>query len=395
MSSSHAADAPTPAPPAAAMPPSFEPPTKSASSASEPQPQPQPARASFKPKAKSYDEQIAHLGFLGKVSHMAHTGLETMFTLLAERVVNYPKTVVACVVLLTAILAQGVHRYEAETDGAKLFAPTDSRAVTEEEYIEAKFGTEALTSVAYFAADSGNLLTGDGMRLMDEFWVAVTTKVSAVREGRTLTYDEVCERVRTGTGPALCKKSTSPLTLWDHKSAVISTLTDTQVVDSVNNETQWRVFNPTGGNVSYYLSSVGLETDSAGRTTTAKAARMVFSIAHEDDKRNLEVEDAFEFQRALIKWLADEFQPAAKARGYSVEVMTDAEEEDAADDSVNNDFGVLSAGYILMVFYACFVLARARPKYSHISIAVVSVVAVGMCLPQCSCCVASHEGKKV
>eukprot|EP00754_Rhynchopus_humris_P027837 Rhum_TRINITY_DN15113_c0_g1::Rhum_TRINITY_DN15113_c0_g1_i3::g.140632::m.140632 len=324
---------------------------------------------------------------LDRVSHAVHSGMETAFAGVARAVVARPVTTIAAVVLLTAALAQGIHRFEEDT--TNLFVPRSSRAVEEETYVEATFGKQPLTMTTYFAADTtGNMLTADGIRLLSEYHTAVVHNVTGTHQGETVTFTSVCETGNTegaaGTAtvppPSLsaCRKALSPLTLWDNAPPVtLGDLTDAAVLEAVNSEQRWRAFAPNGANVTFYLSPEGLVRDEAtGAIVAAKAVRMLMwltaGVGDDGDERSQS------FERGVLDYVLDELQPAARAKGYSVEVQTHAEQRDASNSSMNNDFGVLASGYLLMIAYACFVLARARPMYSHISVALASVGSVGM-----------------
>ena len=324
---------------------------------------------------------------LDRVSRAVHSGMEAAFAGIARAVVARPVTTIAVVVLLTAALAQGIHRYEEDTNN--LFAPRSSRAVEEETYVEDTFGKQPIAMTAYFAADTtGNMLTADGIRLLSEYHASIVHNVTGTHKGEPVTYVNVCETGTTestavgapAAPPTLsaCRKALSPLTLWDNAPpAALGDLTDAAVLEAVNSEQRWRAFAPSGANVTFYLSPEGLVRDEAtGEIVAAKAVRvqmwLTAGVGNDGDERSQS------FERGVLDYVLDDLQPAARAKGYSVEVQTSAEERDASNSSMNNDFSVLASGYLLMIAYACFVLARARPMYSHISVALASVGSVGM-----------------
>ena len=317
---------------------------------------------------------------LDKVSKATTNAVESAFEKLTRVTTSYPKSMIAATVLLSVVLAQGVHFFEEETDGSKLFAPRGSRAVEEEDYVLDVFGNPAQTADVFIAAHNDNLLTAAGMQVLFKYYTEVTTQVTGTFANDTkFGWPYICYKFPSEVTPggAACKKTRSPLQLWNYDPLVIGNLTDARVIQDVNDEKLWRSVEPTGPAVRHYISETGIKEEN-GKVVGAKAMRLNLELKNDkkdDESKDPETED---FELALVKHLVDSFQPYASKLGYVIEVQTNAEEDEAGDEAMNNDFGVLVIGYVLMIIFTLFVMCRARPKYSHMVVAMASVMSVGM-----------------
>eukprot|EP01061_Rhynchopus_euleeides_P019478 TRINITY_DN31_c0_g1_i1.p1 TRINITY_DN31_c0_g1~~TRINITY_DN31_c0_g1_i1.p1 ORF type:complete len:962 (+),score=384.49 TRINITY_DN31_c0_g1_i1:127-3012(+) len=325
-------------------------------------------------------EDRSQWGCLDRVSHTVHRGMEDCFGIITKFIVTWPKLTVLATVILTIGLLQGAWKFEQETDGRKLFAPDNSRAVDEEDYVVEYFGYESRVATIFFIAKEDNVLTADSMRLLLSAHQHITTSLSEESYGEVLSYEATCARTQRTNITSPCKRAKSPLTLWDHSPLLMANLTDEMVMESINDESQWREMEPAGPSVMYYLSKTGLVSE-GGRIVKAKAVRMQLTFKNQrGDKYDGRDEDyeSEHFEMQMVRYIVDVFRPIAHKAGIEVEIQTGAEEDEAGESAMDDDMALLPLGYIMMVFYACFVLGRMRPKYSHAALGVVSVLSVGM-----------------
>ena len=315
-------------------------------------------------------------------SQFVHTRMQDGFAALAKKVTTYPKLAVLGVFLLTVALAQGIWVFEQEKEGRELFTPRNSRAVDEDEYIENTFGFDPRLTTFYLAANGDNVLTAQYMNLLMALKDEVTLRLSQPGGDGVISYNTTCKRVRSNEAVRPCLAARGPLALWGNVASSVAQLSDADVLAAVNNEEQWREFEPSR-TLATYLSEVGLQRDEDGNITHAKAVYMQLVLKSErGDKHggNEEDEESRDFELQMVDYVVDVFKAVAREAGAEIEIMTRAEVREASDVAVNGDLGVLGIGYLLMLSYSCFVLSRARPKYSHAVLGVVSVVSVGMCL---------------
>eukprot|EP01061_Rhynchopus_euleeides_P038954 TRINITY_DN667_c1_g4_i2.p1 TRINITY_DN667_c1_g4~~TRINITY_DN667_c1_g4_i2.p1 ORF type:complete len:944 (+),score=355.52 TRINITY_DN667_c1_g4_i2:43-2874(+) len=312
------------------------------------------------------------LGLLDRISNVVHGGMERGFAALTGVVVEHPVKIALGVVLLSVACAQGIWRFESEDDASKLYVPADSRAVYEDEYVEATFGDDARRVNVYFISPSGAVLTPSAFSFMQRYHDALL-QFSVDHDGRMLNFSGVCQKVSSTT----CTKPRSPLTLWDHNMAAVSALTQPALTAAVNNETQWRESEPAGPPLQYYVSSEGLVKGADGAITQAKAVRMVVLLKNKRVGGKPDPEtDAFE--SGLVDAFLGTWSGLAQAEGLEMELDTVKEREDAEESAIQDDVIFLSVGYGLLAVYACFVLGRSRAKFSHSTLGLVSVLSVGM-----------------
>ena len=323
------------------------------------------------------EPEVHEYGPLDKVSLFVNKGMSSVFGALTKKVTTYPKLAVLGTFILTAVLFQGVWMFEEETNGRELYAPKDSRAIDEDEYVEHTFGFDPRLTTFYLEANDDNVLTAKYMNLLMTLQDEVTLRLS---DG-AISYNTTCKRVgqRSDTSPCLAVKG--PLTLWDNSAPRVALLTDADVLAAVNNAEQWRMYEPSGPSLGYYVSDVGLQRDADGNITKAKAVRMQLLLKNErgdlfDGKIEDDESEAFEVQ--MLDYVLDVFKGIGERENFEIEIQTQKEEDDAGQDAMDKDMAVLAVGYILMFAYACFVLSRARPKYSHAALGLISVFTVSM-----------------
>ena len=328
------------------------------------------------PRSQSNDAG-EDLGILDKASFFVNSTMQNGFARLAKKVTTYPKLAILGVVLVSLSFAQGIWVMETETDGAKLFAPRNSRAVDEDEYVEDTFGFDPRQTTFYLEANGDNVLTAQYMNLLMTLKDEVTLRLS---DG-AISYNTTCKRVGEQVDTSPCLAVEGPLTLWDNSAPRVALLTDADVLAAVNNAEQWRMYEPSGPSVGYYLSDVGLQRDADGNITKAKAVRMQLVLKNEkgDNFGGRDVDsESSDFEKLMVDYVVDVFKGIAEVQTSEIEILTAREEEEASESAFGKDIPLINIGYMLMIAYACFVLSRARPKYSHAALGLLSVLSVGM-----------------
>ena len=320
-------------------------------------------------------EAEAGPGPVDRLSLAVHDGLRFCFRRITEATTLRPWTTLLAVTCCTLVLAQGVHVFSTETEGMKLFTPQGSRALRNLDEVKAHYPAQGAPLRLYLArADGGSVLTVAAMRVFQEYHDLLLGTVA--KQG--VRFEDVCEKADGGG----CVAIASPASLWRHNASALEELTDADVVAAVNNESQWRAQVP-GGAITNHLAELGLLRDANGSVSHVRAATLETFMENDwlDDMKR----ETFDFQLAVVAQTAAWFKAEAARSGFLVEVDTAAEEEEANTSAIAQDMKFLIFGYVFMVVYTCCLLGRTRPKYSHVLLALASILSVGMSTEHALC----------
>ncbi|KAJ9463258.1 Protein patched-like protein 1 [Diplonema papillatum] len=321
---------------------------------------------------QSKPEAASRAGILARISGTAHTALERSFAKLASVVVEYPRATIVLSVITTLGLAQGVWFYEEELSPEKSYTPQDSRAVVERQWIEEVYGSENRRVDIFVASAGGNVLSREGLRFLFEYQRVIENELSTVHEDVVVDFNTICSRHKAN-GP--CKEPDSVLSLWGNDVTAFER--DTDFMATINNDTAWRLAEPTGPGVEHYIGGI-VKTNHV--ITAAKATKLVYSFRNELQKiSGLGNDDPLTsaFEHALTEYSRGTATREGEAHGIEVHLVADAVMNKLSDDAMGSDISSLTTGYMLMLVYASFVLFRGRLKYSHAFLGLFSVICVG------------------
>eukprot|EP01061_Rhynchopus_euleeides_P015161 TRINITY_DN2599_c0_g1_i5.p1 TRINITY_DN2599_c0_g1~~TRINITY_DN2599_c0_g1_i5.p1 ORF type:complete len:914 (+),score=275.03 TRINITY_DN2599_c0_g1_i5:132-2744(+) len=277
-------------------------------------------------------------------------------------------------------MAQGIWVMEKEEDPTRLFAPVGSRAIGERDYTTGVFGWGDRRVTVILVSNFNQALSAKAFAFLQKIHDAIVH--SPGFGGHT--FASVCARSYfpfealdlSATDISQCKRMNGPLLLFenDFNSGVY---TDADVLRAVNNASLWAANEPAGPPLSYYLSQVGLVTED-DVITSARAVRMDLSLKNDREGDDVYDQETHEFELGVVDALLASFKPSARSHGFEIEIVTYAEVLEASNSAIADDMSVLVLGYVLMIFFTCFVLSRARAKYSHSVLGLASVCSVGM-----------------
>lgn len=315
-------------------------------------------------------------GFLERVSRAVDSGLTSFFQRLGGRIADKPGTTIGLSLLVALFFTSGFAFFEIESNPDRLYTPQDSRAFGDEDYVEATYGFEPLDSSIFGVARSdGDLLNSASLlELLDSYDALVAT--TAQSGGRTWTFAETCNKPLSAAGDDRCDVQ-SVLDLWSYDRATIAALTDSEIRDAVSEPELRDVL---GRSMRLGAILGGIETGAGGRVESARAAQIEFAIKNE--KRPISGEEDGDPE-------AQAFEKAASAAVYAaardnslvnVEVYAESVEEEEQDKAIEGDIGLLTFGYIAIIFYSMLVLGRRNVVGSRSWLALAAVLAVGLAI---------------
>eukprot|EP01060_Flectonema_neradi_P015489 TRINITY_DN220_c0_g1_i5.p1 TRINITY_DN220_c0_g1~~TRINITY_DN220_c0_g1_i5.p1 ORF type:complete len:946 (+),score=204.35 TRINITY_DN220_c0_g1_i5:60-2897(+) len=303
------------------------------------------------------------------ISGWVHSRMETFFGGVASKVVNYPFSTIGLTLIFTVGFLQGAWVYDEELSSDKQFAPQDSDAVTDGDWVVATFGNEARRGEVYFVSTE-NVLTTENLLFMNKYNTWVTTELYAMYGDQKVTWATQCDKQPT-TG--VCKGISSVLSLYDYNNTLIN---DQQI--PVNSLT-WRQKQPSGPDVTYYLSGVEYFPGTTN-IRLATAARIVYNTRNEEREisgKGMIDPESQEFEIALSEQTRDLWDTPTSGMPSNLRIypytVGDADNEER--NAIDGDVKSLIIGYILTIVYTCFVL---HWKIKQPLLGLASVLSVGL-----------------
>ena len=305
------------------------------------------------------------------LSGWVHIHMQELFVTIAEKVVKYPFSTIALTLFCTVALAQGIWVYDEELAANKQFTPQDSRAIKEGDWVMDTFDSEASRAGIFFVS-SDNILTSENLLFMNKHHSWITTQLVTTYNNEPVSWVTQCDK-RPTTG--ICRETPSILSLWDYNDTIINQQQDQFTVNSQ----AWRVMQPSGPDVAYYLSGVEYYSGTTN-IKSAKAARITYRVRNKKKEINgegLSDPESSEFQIQMSEQTRDFWDTSASGKPLNLRLypLTPADQKKAESKALKGDVRSLIIGYALTVMYTCFVLYW---KVKQPLLGLVSVLSVGL-----------------
>eukprot|EP01064_Diplonema_japonicum_P029554 TRINITY_DN4814_c1_g2_i1.p1 TRINITY_DN4814_c1_g2~~TRINITY_DN4814_c1_g2_i1.p1 ORF type:complete len:936 (+),score=200.17 TRINITY_DN4814_c1_g2_i1:71-2809(+) len=324
--------------------------------------------------AKDDEPQVG--GLKARIEHFSasmHGGTEKVFEKLSTAVVEFPVWTIGLCMVFMLVMAQGVWFYEEELSDTQ-FTPEGSQAIKDEEWVVQRFGDENRPVTTMLEGNQGtNMLTKESLLFMQEIheWLL---EQSHTIDGELVTYDTVCARYTPGDA---CKDPVSVLSYWQHNRTLLEA--DPNPLATINS-ISWRMLEPSGPPLSYYLGT-DLVLSASGDLVSTRATRISYEFKNEKvEISGVGTDDPQSryYEIAIAERAADRRGQDVETHDVGTFIITTAEAQVAADSAIDSDISNLILGYAFMLVFASFVLSRNRLKYSHMLMGLVSVFSTGI-----------------
>ena len=244
--------------------------------------------------------------------------------------------------------------FRSEDDSEKLFAPQNTRALADREWVEDRFGDADASSRVYLEG-SRNLLSREGLE--DAFDVhEFVTALEA--EKKTRGYDErSCAQVYWR--PTEDCQKVSILSFWDFNRTRMRL--DEDLVATVNNKTAIDCCSPTSRTVD--LASVAGKLRYDGTTVTSIGSfRMVYYLEQSLNRKSRDDPHVQRLERKFDRRLRDNHWPSFE----TPLTITSAGLGDNSSRAFDHDRIFINMSLIIIITYAFFALYdRRRPDRSR------------------------------
>ena len=313
--------------------------------------------------------------WLERASAVMYNGMMDGFGWLTTHAVGHPWWMIVGVVLLSVVMAQGVWFYTEQLAPDKLYTPQDSPSVSNRDWVQLHFGFSPSRFEAYFVAESSySVLTKVALVHILEYHDWVTQTAFGEIGGVSYDYNYSCYRYSQTDG---CKDVSSILKLWDYNSATLAN--DPDPLATINGVGNWRRVSPSGPDLDYYLTDI--ERDAGGLIKAAGGARMTFDVRYPKRRVSGKGEinpEVDSFERAVSDHTYTRRYEQYDTAHVAVYAWTRADQEYEENKAIDSDVSILIIGYMLLSAFTALVLSRNRVRYSHATLAAMSVLSVGM-----------------
>uniref|UniRef100_A0A7S1U0H9 SSD domain-containing protein n=2 Tax=Phaeomonas parva TaxID=124430 RepID=A0A7S1U0H9_9STRA len=287
------------------------------------------------------------------------------FTKLGLAVATNPwRTIVVAFVVFFLTVMGAVFNFQTESRGEKLWIPQNTQALDDQDVYESYFPSEARFNTVIFVAESGELLSPEGLAVLQEAFEFVEG-ITVEDDGQTLTFQDVCLEGNTGGYPCVI---TSVLENWGFNGTTLAA--DADPLATINAEN-------TVSELERYLGGVSVAGDDV---TAASAARLNVFL-----RSNSEVVDGDEIDEIGEAW-EEEFldyfigRTLTGANGVRIECYPQATRSfsDEFGSAIQGDVALMTAGYFIILGYLAINLGEYTRVKMRLALSAGCLVAVGM-----------------
>nr|KAG5711759.1 hypothetical protein BaRGS_023523 [Batillaria attramentaria] len=274
--------------------------------------------------------------------------------MLGTSIGRYPVRYILGSLFVCALCGIGLVRFTEVTDPDKLWVPSDAEILKEKDWIEANF--PSTTRVGFLLGVSSNILTPQGLGALLDLYQDVTTRNSS--GGSSIA--DVCIKA----GPNCIVRSI--LELWSYNDATIRALSQTDIINDVNNITTSPMYS---GSIDLATLLGERTTNSTGDVTAASAALMTFLLQGSDSIKDT----TNDWEGVLI-----DVGKGGHADLSSTFVFAFRSFSEEAGAAISGDVIYLSIGYMIVIIFVMIVLSRCNLMEQRIGLTVAGILAVGL-----------------
>lgn len=297
-------------------------------------------------------------------------GLELFFYKLGYETAKRPWTVIMCCLLGSALCGLGLLRFQMKDMSEPIWVPPGSKVLANQRWVEEHFPLKYRFNEIMFV--TGNVLTPGalaGMMKIDKV-VKSIAETNSSKDALNYNWTSICMRY----GPDCW--SSSLLSLWANNEALISTLTESDIVAKVNEALADEI----SGRASLLRRLLGDVTyDTLGKVISARAAKMYWvirsSLNNELDT-NAKVPE-LDWERQFIKATLSQ-KKEFSASSIDIYVRAVRSFRDESDNSFNADVALLMVGVVIIITYVAIVLGKFNEVEHKVYLALVGVFGIGL-----------------
>eukprot|EP00051_Salpingoeca_urceolata_P035122 m.28290 g.28290 ORF g.28290 m.28290 type:complete len:877 (+) comp8799_c0_seq1:695-3325(+) len=307
------------------------------------------------------------LTFLERTSVAINEVVFQNFQKLGESVADHPRLFIAVPVFIMICFAAGMATLDIEYNPERLYTPQSSESFDHRDIVEETFGYEDLES-DFFATNNGdalNIINKPNILSFLDMYEAIAA-ANGTFDGEFKDLQSSCRKSDNGN----CDQ-VSVLDFWDYDRSAIQA--DPNVLDTINAGTT------DGLNRPILISNVlgGVSYNANNNVTAAEAFRLRIALVNTPKQHSdggLEDRASTGYQR-FIADVARSGNPWGALRIYT---LSEGEQDEEFSAAITDDIVLLIIGYMLLSAYAYFVLSRSSKVHSHGSLALLSVLCVGL-----------------
>ncbi|XP_077981544.1 patched domain-containing protein 3-like [Glandiceps talaboti] len=301
-------------------------------------------------------------GCLKSCSNAIVSVLEGAFHRLGRLVGRYPWSTILLSLVVAGCFGIGMLSFTEENRREKLWIPIGAKSLEHLSWIEENFSSDV--RIAALIIEDGNVLTPSVLQGM-------------------LTIDQAIKSISVtgGDWETLCYKiagkcwASSLLELWSFNETIINSLTESDILDMVNQENITSPVYYTPIDINSWLGDITYS--STGSIISAQATGMNYFLK---DNRVYNPETGDDDDLVANAW-EDECADLALA-GHkdisSVYVFTIFSFREESGKSIQGDITFLSAGYMLIIVYIAIMLGKFTMIEHKFYIAVGGVIVIGL-----------------
>ncbi|KAK2157172.1 hypothetical protein LSH36_196g03007 [Paralvinella palmiformis] len=300
---------------------------------------------------------------LRRLNNIITTTLEKAFYSFGFAIGTKPWLVLLWCVAFTAAFIPGlIFFWQEEYAPDKLWVPDGSQALHDKQFVDEHFPLEQRFEL--MIPVGGNILTSASINQLLDLDIVIK---SIVTEPNGYTWDTLCTRLGTTCW------SNSILELWSFNETIIRSLTEDDILDTINTVSVSPVY---GGeyNVSQVLGEITTDP-STGEITGAEATLMQWVLKSNFTEGQGESADVINWEEQFLEIGGQGISNLDTLYYFATKSFMDE-----AVGAILDDVVLLAMGYMLVIVFISVVLGRFTRIRHRIYVAFAGVICVGMAI---------------
>eukprot|EP00041_Stephanoeca_diplocostata_P003869 m.38783 g.38783 ORF g.38783 m.38783 type:complete len:449 (-) comp14673_c0_seq2:775-2121(-) len=297
------------------------------------------------------------------LSQFADSVIKNLFIHLGDAIQKHTWWFIVVPLALGIACSTGLSRVEIQWNAEALYTPKDAPSFNDRNSADEVFSVATRIATIYSVGnpEGTNMLTAASLTAWYDVWSNITT-FKFRYNGTIQSLDNICIAARDGR----CQFTTI-FAFWNYNRSVIASLSDSELNQTIV-DAEYKAVELSGTTTTF--DSIA-RLDANGNTISM---RMQFFLAEELESIDGEGDndpEIVEWERELTSMLqSTDWGPITVVSLTQWTVDLD-------------DIHLLAFGYILLIFYATFVLSRNSSVHSHGSLALVSFISSGTATAAC------------